>query len=192
MDPVLLASLILGVAIVGAALAVARAVRAAPNRPQAQATAPGASPAPSVSADETHRLARIEADAKRRDSALRDALAALSQRVATLEAELEHTRAALRDARQRPDHTPAPPVVDPPLSVSPHGTTPMVSVSGSLIEPLPRPRRPREEIAADIRRLLGRGRNALEIAQLLDIDVGEVELVLQLDRAAILRERRPE
>lgn len=188
MDPVLLASLILGVAIVGAALAVARAVRAAPNRPQA----PGASPAPSVSADETHRLARIEADAKRRDSALRDALAALSQRVATLEAELEHTRAALRDARQRPDHTPAPPVVDPPLSVSPHGTTPMVSVSGSLIEPLPRPRRPREEIAADIRRLLGRGRNALEIAQLLDIDVGEVELVLQLDRAAILRERRPE
>lgn len=59
-----------------------------------------------------------------------------------------------------------------------------------LIEPSPRFRRDREAIAIEVRRMLSRGRSAIEIAQMLDLDVGEVELVLQLDRASLNRESR--
>ena len=45
-------------------------------------------------------------------------------------------------------------------------------------------RAPRLRPVDEIRRLAARGRDAVEIAQLVDADVGEVELVLRLDRAS--------
>jgi hypothetical protein len=51
------------------------------------------------------------------------------------------------------------------------------------------PASPRRGRSEEIRSLLARGRNPVEIAQLLDADVGEIELVLQLDSAARQRGR---
>ncbi len=224
MDPVLLASLILGGAIVVAsvtlALALGRVRSRLPSQPQTTPSSP-ASPAPPYAITgeaptalrdatrtvqptiQLHDAPRPEPhrgghEGRRRDDALRDAIEALAQRVGQIEQDI-------RSARSPVGSPPGQSSLSIPhggialdastLSVSPASggvPAPSVSISGSIIEPHPRSRRPREELAADVRRLIARGRNAIEIAQMLDVDVGEVELVMQLDRAALLRDRRLE
>jgi hypothetical protein len=58
----------------------------------------------------------------------------------------------------------------------------------------PEPKRRRRPDPAEVRRLAQRGRHSVEIAQLLDADVGEVELILRLDaaRAESVSVQRPE
>ncbi|MBL9118356.1 MAG: hypothetical protein JNL80_00400 [Phycisphaerae bacterium] len=221
MDSVLLASLILGgaifVASVTLALALGRVRSRLPSQTQMTSVSPTPPQAITIEAPTTQRDAtrtvrptvqsseapraeahRADHEGRRRDDALRDAIEALAQRVAQLEQELRSGRPPVGSA-------PSPSVQTAPhggvaldastLSVSPASggvPAPSVSVSGSIIEPHPRTRRPREELAVDVRRLVARGRNAIEIAQMLDVDVGEVELVMQLDRAALLRDRRLE
>lgn len=124
-----------------------------------------------------HDPVRREPEWRRRDETMRDALEALARRVSRLEADRSHRGPSASTMTSASG--------EPPLSVHP----PIPTAPSTIVEPAPQLRRTRDDMASEVRRLLARGRNAVEIAQMLDADVGEVELVLQLDRAATGRLR---
>lgn len=198
MDSTLLASLILGGAMIVAAVTIAvafsrgRSVAVAQRGPSAPTTGDArgdghAAPEPHDHAPHDQpreqaprEQARRDPEWRKRDETMRDALEALARRVSRLEA----------DRSPRSPSAPTMPSAngEAPLSVHP----PIPTAPSTIVEPAPPLRRTRDDMASEVRRLLARGRNAVEIAQMLDADVGEVELVLQLDRAATGRVRHPD
>ncbi len=141
---------------------------------------------------DSHDHARREPEWRKRDEALRDALEALARRVSRLEADRHHrTPAATPNAAAESGEPPL--SVHPPMPSAAAAPTTAVQPTppATIVEPAPHARRSRDEMAMEVRRLLARGRNAVEIAQMIDVDVGEVELVLQLDRASPGRTRLP-
>lgn len=198
MDSTLLASLILGGAMIVASVTLAFAF----SRGARPGRLPG--PAPAAAPPGTPSESHEPGDARRRDEHLRSALQSLARRIGRLEATLQALRTDERPERDDRGRAHAsqsddePPLsVHPPLPAHPAMTSPTSIREHTppldrsvLIEPAPRFRRDREAIATEVRRMLSRGRSAIEIAQMLDLDVGEVELVLQLDRATLGREPR--
>jgi hypothetical protein len=195
MDSTLLASLILGGAMIVAAVTLAFAFSRGGR--SGRLPSPPAPSMPIGTPSESHE----PHDSRRRDDHLRSALQSLARRIGRLEAtlhalktddhhDLPHARASHAD--EEPPLSVHPPLpghaaMTSPTSIREHAPSVDRSI---LIEPSPRFRRDREAIAIEVRRMLSRGRSAIEIAQMLDLDVGEVELVLQLDRASLNRESR--
>jgi hypothetical protein len=152
MEPVLLAAIVLGVAVLLAACTVAWALL----RPRL-VRGPASLDQPSSSA--------AEAQTRRDIERLRDAIEALAAR-------LDRVEDPLPPAKGR----------DPGADL-PSASPPAAAAQASR-------QRDRAELRSEIGRLAARGRDPLEIAQLLDAPVGEVELVLQLGRITAPGETR--
>ncbi|MDZ4830776.1 MAG: hypothetical protein SGJ09_11340 [Phycisphaerae bacterium] len=157
MEPTILASLVLSAAILIAGIIVARSYRRA-------------------------RGERTDSTATGDPAEVRDAIDAIEEIRSTLK-RIDRRIGQLESSAARPPET----AQDPPLetdlrtAVSPAsmanlGDVPAVANEAVLRETKPRP-------IDEIRRLAQRGRDVVEIAQLVDADIGEVELVLRLDRA---------
>jgi hypothetical protein len=216
MDPILVAFLVAGGAlvvgllgaIIGAAVARRHASTPASRTEAAQAIRSGEAreaaknPAPPARPEAAQRAS--EATFEAHEELLRDALETLAERVARLE--------RLASAAHPPpvtlsQHTPAPIAPLPSCSLTAHaiaipptagatrpsgaprpGSTIAATIPATMIEPLPPDHRVETISAsrAEIQRIVlssaARGQDAVAIAQLLDLDVGEVELILRLHR----------
>lgn len=73
--------------------------------------------------------------------------------------------------------------LDERAAASQRGRTEAPEEAAGAESPRPEPSRRRRADPTDVRRLAQRGRHSVEIAQLLDADVGEIELLLRLDAA---------
>jgi hypothetical protein len=216
MDPILVAFLVAGGAlvvgllgaIIGAAVARRHASTPASRTEAAQAIRSGEAreaaknPAPPARPEAAQRAS--EATFEAHEELLRDALETLAERVARLE--------RLASAAHPPpvtlsQHTPAPIAPLPSCSLTAHaiaipptagatrpsgaprpGSTIPSTIPATMIETLPPDHRVETISAsrAEIQRIVlssaARGQDAVAIAQLLDLDVGEVELILRLHR----------
>jgi hypothetical protein len=216
MDPILVAFLVAGGAlvvgllgaIIGAAVARRHASTPASRTEAAQAIRSGEAreaaknPAPPARPEAAQRAS--EASFEAHEELLRDALETLAERVARLE--------RLASAAHPPpvtlsQHTPAPIAPLPSCSLTAHaiaipptagatrpsgaprpGSTIASTIPATMIETLPPDHRVETISAsrAEIQRIVlssaARGQDAVAIAQLLDLDVGEVELILRLHR----------
>jgi hypothetical protein len=195
-------------AIIGAAVARRHAPTPASRTEAAQAIRSGEAreaaknPAPPARPEAAQRAS--EATFEAHEELLRDALETLAERVARLE--------RLASAAHPPpvtlsQHTPAPIAPLPSCSLTAHaiaipptagatrpsgaprpGSTIAATIPATMIEPLPPDHRVETISAsrAEIQRIVlssaARGQDAVAIAQLLDLDVGEVELILRLHR----------
>jgi hypothetical protein len=195
-------------AIIGAAVARRHAPTPASRTEAAQAIRSGEAreaaknPAPPARPEAAQRAS--EASFEAHEELLRDALETLAERVARLE--------RLASAAHPPpvtlsQHTPAPIAPLPSCSLTAHaiaipptagatrpsgaprpGSTIAATIPATMIEPLPPDHRVETISAsrAEIQRIVlssaARGQDAVAIAQLLDLDVGEVELILRLHR----------
>lgn len=195
-------------AIIGAAVARRHAPTPASRTEAAQAIRSGEAreaaknPAPPARPEAAQRAS--EASFEAHEELLRDALETLAERVARLE--------RLASAAHPPpvtlsQHTPAPIAPLPSCSLTAHaiaipptagatrpsgaprpGSTIASTIPATMIEPLPPDHRVETISAsrAEIQRIVlssaARGQDAVAIAQLLDLDVGEVELILRLHR----------
>lgn len=161
MEPIIVASIIVSVAL-AAALLLAAAVVASAIRRSAATSSPAALATP--------------------DDALGAALRRLERRLSRIE----------KAARRRRNTADEPLPVDDARPTVAGGTQPFDALAAPTMS---RTRCERGQRWADeIRRLAERGRNPIEIAQLVDADVGEVELVLRLgdDRGSDDSRDRPD